>query len=152
MEDLKAVLVDEVNYAPKEQQLFYDGRQLKDTPKGDSIGVVRRLRGGGSASLLKQNAEIGIAAGGLPPPQKPLSAAEYAFKGGNFFKYPEDETDIHGDFSQVKSVGKLAGQLDQNLSIDSRQIEGKNVQESQLSTSKDISTSQTKETAEKPQS
>jgi len=47
---------------------------------------------------------------GLQPPAIPVDAAEYARRGLPFFSMPtEPETDVSGDFSQVKSVAQLGG-------------------------------------------
>ncbi|EPS44884.1 hypothetical protein H072_1130 [Dactylellina haptotyla CBS 200.50] len=65
---------------------------------------------------------------GRQPPQKPLSATDYAEHGGYFLEYQEDETEIYGDFSQVKSIGHLTDQFDKKLTIQPNVIKGKDTQ------------------------
>ncbi|KAK6336539.1 hypothetical protein TWF696_002088 [Orbilia brochopaga] len=68
------------------------------------------------------NAKDYVRITGLPAPSMPTSARSYAKSGGNFYKLEEEESSIHGDFEQVKSIAQLTGQFDEVLHINSKLI------------------------------
>ncbi|KAF3923861.1 hypothetical protein ABW21_db0206816 [Orbilia brochopaga] len=69
------------------------------------------------------NATLYKAITGLSNPNSPLPASVYAKHGGVFFDLrDEEESDIHGNFSDVKSIGQLTHTKSENLAINSFKI------------------------------
>lgn len=59
---------------------------------------------------------------GFPNPNPPIPAALYAAYGGVFYDLEEEESDIHGDFDKVKSLGELTGKEDKAVNIPTQKI------------------------------
>lgn len=58
-----------------------------------------------NVQLLNSNAFERVT--GLPPPKTPVTARTYAAAGLPFFDMYEEQSNVRGDFSSVKSIGEI---------------------------------------------
>ncbi|KIV87468.1 hypothetical protein PV11_03011 [Exophiala sideris] len=54
---------------------------------------------------------------GVPAPETPITMETYANLGLPFFKLHEEQSDVHGSFEQVKSVGEIEGTQEQTVNV-----------------------------------
>ncbi|KAK6331202.1 hypothetical protein TWF696_009924 [Orbilia brochopaga] len=73
---------------------------------------------------------------GLPNPNKPLPASVYAKAGGVFYDLQDEESEIHGNFADVKSIGQLTKATDDKLTIGSAKMHSSSKSSGKSSSSK----------------